>query len=94
MTKRIDLRFIPNVDWVKKEIEACHEGVTIEEAGDNGDSYVLRLRRLSPKHDDVELPHEWLEDLTGKHHEHRAAQIKQRVDDAVNGLNDPPSRHF
>lgn len=86
MTKRIDLESIPNIQWVKEEIEARHQGIAIQQAGDDGDRYVLRLRRMSPKHKDLELPYEWLEDLGGKHREHRVSQIRQRVDEAVNSL--------
>jgi hypothetical protein len=86
MTKRIDLESIPNIDWVKGEIETRHHAIAIEQAGDNGDSYVLRLRRAPPKHKDVTLPHEWLEDLRGKYREHRISQINQRLNDAVNSL--------
>lgn len=87
MTKRIDLESIPNIEWVKEEIEARHQGMVIEQAGDNGDSYVLRLRRFALKRKDVELPYEWLEDLGGKHREHRVSQIRRRLDDSVNSLN-------
>jgi hypothetical protein len=87
-TKEIDLDEIPNLAFIKNQIAARAADVVIVKAGRDKtfDTYTLRLKRGGPGYSDLCVPENVLSDLNGRNKDHRVAQLKQLIQDAIGPL--------